>query len=123
MTSHDLAASRRRRGLTAAGAFLAAIAVGLAAYASHAADGEARMRLQTAAAFALGHGIALAALAPRCIRRLDTLALIGVLVGTLLFSGSLIGAHAFGWPTTLAPMGGTTMIAAWVLYAVDALRR
>jgi uncharacterized membrane protein YgdD (TMEM256/DUF423 family) len=109
--------------LTAAGALLAAIAVALAAYASHGADGEARMRLQTAAAFAFGHGIALAALAPRCSRRLDTLALVGMLAGTFLFSGSLIGAHAFGWPTTLAPTGGTTMIAAWLLYAVDALRR
>ncbi len=115
--------SRRERGLAASGAILAAIAVALAAYASHGADGEARMRLQTAAAFALGHGIALTALAPRCARRLGMLALFGVLIGTLLFSGSLTAAHAFGWPTTLAPLGGTTMIAAWLLYAIDALRR
>ncbi len=122
-TDNGLVATRRRRGLVASGAVLAAIAVALAAYSSHGADGEARVRLQTAAAFAFGHGIALAALAPRCARRLDTIALVALLIGTLLFSGSLVGAYAFGWPTALAPLGGSAMIAAWLLYAVDALRR
>jgi uncharacterized membrane protein YgdD (TMEM256/DUF423 family) len=62
-------------------------------------------------------------LAPRCARRVDTIALFALLMGTLLFSGSLAGAYAFGWPTALAPLGGSTMIAAWLLYAADALRR
>ncbi|MBP6750745.1 MAG: DUF423 domain-containing protein [Xanthomonadaceae bacterium] len=81
------------------------------------------MRLQTAAAFALAHGIALAALAPHCARRLGSLALMALAIGTLLFSGSLAGAHFFGWPTRLAPVGGSTMIVAWLVYAVDAWRR
>ncbi len=122
MINHDTAISGCRRGLIASGAIMAALSVALAAYASHGAEGS-QARLQTAAAFALGHGIALAALAPRCVRRLDTIALTALLAGTLLFAGSLVGAYAFGWPTVLAPLGGSTMIAAWLLYAADALRR
>jgi uncharacterized membrane protein YgdD (TMEM256/DUF423 family) len=123
MASNETRISRHGRVLVASGAVLAAIAVALAAYASHGAEGEAQSRLHMAAAFALGHGIALAALAPRCTRRLDAIALVALLMGTLLFSGSLVGAHAFGWPTAFAPLGGSTMIAAWLLYAADALRR
>lgn len=115
--------SRTGRALAAIGAVLAACAVALAAYASHGADGESRMRLQAAAVFALAHGIALAALAPHCVRRLGALALVALAIGTLLFSGSLVGAHFFGWPTRLAPIGGSAMIAGWLLYAIDAWRR
>lgn len=115
--------SRGSRALVVIGAVFAACAVALAAYASHGADGEARMRLQTAAAFALAHGIALAALAPHCARRLGGSALMALAIGTLLFSGSLAAAHFFGWPTRLAPIGGSTMIVAWLVYAVDAWRR
>ena len=111
------------RVLVASGAVLAACAVALAAYAAHAVDAQARVRLSNAALFMLAHGIALAALAPRSRRRLEILALIGLLFGTVLFSGSLIAAHAFGWPTALAPFGGMSMIAAWLLYAAAALRR
>jgi uncharacterized membrane protein YgdD (TMEM256/DUF423 family) len=111
------------RLLVACGAVLAACAVALAAYATHAVDAQARVRLSSAAAFLLAHGIALAALAPRSRRKLEDLALIGLLFGTVLFSGSLIAAHAFGWPTALAPFGGMSMIAAWLLYAAAALRR
>lgn len=114
---------RTGRALVATGAVFAASAVALAAYASHGADGEARMRLQTAAAFALAHGIALASLAPHSARRLGSLALMALAIGTLLFSGSLAGAHFFGWPTRLAPIGGSTMIVGWLLYAIDAWRR
>lgn len=111
------------RALVAIGAAFAACAVALAAYASHGADGEARVRLQTAAAFALAHGVALTALAPHCARRLGVAALATLALGTLLFSGSLTGAHFFGWPTRLAPVGGSAMIAGWLLYAIDAWRR
>jgi uncharacterized membrane protein YgdD (TMEM256/DUF423 family) len=123
MPENDMRASRWLRILAASGALLAAMAVALAAYASHAAEGEARMRLLNAAAFALAHGIALAALASRGASRIETIALTGLLLGSLLFSGSLLGAYAFGWPTTLAPLGGSTMIASWLLYAFAALRR
>jgi uncharacterized membrane protein YgdD (TMEM256/DUF423 family) len=123
MSDNDMRAVRSLRTLAASGAMLAAAAVALAAYASHAASGEARIRLLNAAAFALAHGIALATLAPQARRRIEAIALAGLLLGTLLFSGSLLGAHAFGWPTTLAPLGGSTMIASWLLYAFAALRR
>lgn len=110
------------RLLAACGALLAAIAVAMAAYAAHAAQGLDASRLHSASLFAFGHGIALAALVPRRPRALRTLALSVLLLGTLLFSGSLALAVFAGLPTALAPIGGTLMILAWLLYAVDALR-
>ncbi|MBF6023685.1 DUF423 domain-containing protein [Lysobacter niastensis] len=111
------------RGLAAAGAVLAAISVALAAYASHAALGPDQVRLQHAALFGFGHGIALAALAPRASRRLGHAALVLMLAGVLLFSGSLAAAVFLGTPTALAPAGGSLMILAWLLHAADAVRR
>lgn len=111
------------RWLAALGAVMAALAVGLAAYASHGVDGEAQARLQSAALFLFGHGVALAALAPLSAGRLwRVLALVGLLVGTLLFSGSLVMGVLQQWPTPLAPMGGTLMMVGWLLWAVTAVR-
>lgn len=110
------------RVLAALGAVLAAASVALFAYAAHAAEPQVQASLDSAALFAFGHGIALAALAPRAGRRMAVLALGGLLLGTLLFSGSLAGAHAFGTPTSLAPFGGGLMIFAWLLWAADGLR-
>ena len=45
---------RARRWLGAIGSMLASVAVALAAYAAHGADGEAQARLTQAAAFAFG---------------------------------------------------------------------
>lgn len=110
--------------LAAAGAVLAALAVGLSAYAAHAvADAHARGNLQLASLYAFGHGIALAALAPATARRVPLLALAGLLAGTLLFAGSLAFAALLGWPTRLAPLGGTVLMASWLLYAVGVARR
>lgn len=109
--------------MAAAGAWLAAIAIALSAWAAHGVQGEARVQLLMAAAFAFGNGIALAALAGRSARRFGQIALCGVLLGTLLFSGSLAGAHAFGLSTAAAPLGGGMMIAAWLAYGFDALRQ
>ena len=47
------------------------------------------------------------------------LALAMLLAGTLLFSGSLVGAVFAGLPTTLAPFGGGLLIAGWLLHATD----
>jgi len=105
------------------GAVFAAAAVALFAYAAHAAEAHVQASLHSAALFAFGHGIALAALAPHVRRRLGTAALCLLALGTLLFSGSLVGAHAFGAPTSLAPLGGSLMILAWLLWAADTLRR
>jgi uncharacterized membrane protein YgdD (TMEM256/DUF423 family) len=114
--------SMTRRLLAAAGAVLAASAVALSAYATHATQGDARAHLYLAAIFALAHGIALAALAPQARRRLSVVALTALLLGTLLFSGSLVYRHAFGISLGLAPLGGSVMILAWLAYAADALR-
>lgn len=110
--------------LAAAGAVLAALAIGLSAYAAHGvADAHARGNLQLASLYAFGHGIALAALAPATARRVPLLALAGLLAGTLLFAGSLAFAALLGWPTRLAPLGGTVLMASWLLYAVGVARR
>jgi uncharacterized membrane protein YgdD (TMEM256/DUF423 family) len=109
--------------LAAGGALLAAIAVALGAYASHAAQGPAQARLQLAALFAFGHGLSLAALATSMPRGLGQAALAAMAIGVLLFSGSLAGAALAQWPTTLAPLGGMLMIGAWLALAVAFLRR
>jgi len=47
------------------------------------------------------------------------LRLAGTLVlGVLLFAGSLVGAALFGWPTRLAPAGGMLMIGGWAGWAL-----
>jgi uncharacterized membrane protein YgdD (TMEM256/DUF423 family) len=113
----------RLRVLTASGAVLAALAVALAAYASHAVHGQAQAALQTAAAVAFGHGVALATLAPPARLRAHFLSLSGLLLGTLLFSGSLVLHHALDLPLRLAPFGGGVLILSWLLYAAASLRR
>ena len=111
------------RGLSACGAVFAAAGIALSAYAAHSGDDEVRASLQTAALFAFGHGIALAALVPRATRLLARIALAMLLLGVLLFSGSLVAAHFHGLPTTLAPFGGGLMILGWLVFAAEALRR
>lgn len=98
------------RALAVAGALLAALAVALSAYAAHVADPAAQSRLQMAALFAFGHGIALAALAPAAARRLARIALAALLVGVLLFAGGLASAYFLGTSTRLLPFGGSLMI-------------
>lgn len=109
--------------LAATGAWLAGASVALAAYASHGVDGEARARLMLAAVFAFGHGLALAALAPRATSRGARLALGAMLAGAVGFSGSLVAAQFLGTPTRLAPFGGTLLILGWLVFGIDRLRR
>lgn len=111
-----------RRFLGGTGSMLAACAVALAAYAAHGTEGDAQARLIQAAAFAFGHGLALAALAPLAQRRRGLLALVAMLAGVLLFSGSLAGAVFAHLPTTLAPFGGMLMIGGWLLHGWDRWR-
>lgn len=106
-----------------AGAVLAGAAVALSAYASHGAAGPDRTRLFVAAGLGLAHGIALAALAPSAVSRTGDVALVLLLSGTLLFCGSLAGAHFLGGSTRLAPVGGTAMVAGWLLQAAALARR
>jgi len=110
------------RWLACAGALLAAGAVALSAYAAHAAVGDARASLQSAAVFAFGHGVALAALARVPRGRLGSAALLALLCGTLLFCGGLCAAHFLDVRARTAPFGGTLLILAWLTYAIDAAR-
>lgn len=115
---------RKPSFLALSGGLLAAVAVGLSAYASHGiADAQAQSHVQTAALFAFGHGLALAALAPSTTRRMGKAALGLLLLGTLLFAGSLVGGALFGLPTRLAPAGGIALMLGWVMWGVDAIRR
>jgi uncharacterized membrane protein YgdD (TMEM256/DUF423 family) len=125
MTASSVTArpTHRRAWLAASGAVIAAVAIALAAYASHGVHGVDQSRLQTAAVFAFGNGLALAALAPSTTRTLGHVALLALLLGLLLFSGSLTGSVLARWPTTLAPMGGLLMIGGWLALAVDFVRR
>lgn len=113
-----------QRLLAASGAVLAAASIALLAYAAHAAvPAPTQARLHTAGLIAALHGIALAALAPRAASRTTGVALGGLLLGTLLFAGTLVAAHAFGTGTGTAPAGGVLLMLSWLLLAADALRR
>lgn len=113
----------RARWLGAAGSVLAAGGVALSAYATHAAHGEARHFLYIAAVLGFGHGVALAALPPRSCGRLQFIALCGLLLGALLFSGSLTLRYVFDVPVRLAAAGGSVLILSWLLHAAATLRR
>ena len=106
------------------GGVLAAAAVALSAYAAHGgADAQTQANLHSAALYAFGHGIALAALAAGTTRTLGRVALYLLLLGSLLFCGSLVLNAIAGVSSRLAPVGGISMMLGWVLWAVDALRR
>ena len=111
------------RALAAAGAWLCAVAVALSAYAAHAAAGLAQSRLQTAAVFAFGHGLALAAFARHAPARPFRIGLAALLAGVLLFSGSLVGEALLGLRPRLAPFGGTLLVAAWLWLGAAFLRQ
>ncbi|WMJ68299.1 DUF423 domain-containing protein [Stenotrophomonas sp. 24(2023)] len=110
--------------LACLGALLAAAAVGLSAYASHGVtDAVAQQHLNMAALYAFAHGAVLAAMGKRAQGLLGHLGLYALLLGTLLFAGSLAGNALWQWPTRLAPAGGTTLMLGWVVLAIAALRR
>lgn len=115
-------APHAQRVLVAFGALLLAASVALAAYAAHGIEGEARSQLQTAAAFAFGHGLALAALVPLAHSNLKRAVLFVLLAGTLLFCGGVVVVTLFGISLGVAPFGGTLLIAGWLGWAVLALR-
>ncbi len=112
------------RWTAAAGSVLAALAIALAAYAAHGIDqAPVRAGVQTASLYAFGHGVALAALARAAVRPLGKVALGMLLLGTLLFCGSVAAGALLGWPTRLAPAGGMLMMGGWLLWAVHVCRR
>ena len=110
--------------LAFSGAVLAALAVAFGAYAWHGiADVQAQSSVQTATIYAFGHGLALAALSAGTSRSLGRAGLYLLLLGTLLFSGSLVLSALTQIGPKLAPVGGIGLMLGWLLWAVDALRR
>ncbi|OAX87595.1 hypothetical protein A7D16_02070 [Xanthomonas nasturtii] len=106
------------------GALLAATAVGVSAYASHGvSDALVQSRLQLAALYAFGHGAVLAVLGTTETRVIGRVGLYLLVLGTLLFAGSLVGGALLQWPTRLAPVGGGGLMLGWVVLAIGALRR
>ncbi|MBB5862941.1 DUF423 domain-containing protein [Xanthomonas sp. 3058] len=106
------------------GALLAAAAVGVSAYASHGVtDALVQSRLQLASFYAFGHGAVLTALGATETRAFGRVGLYLLLLGTLLFAGSLVGGALLHWSTGLAPIGGISLMLGWVVLALGALRR
>ncbi len=98
--------------------FTCAASVALGAYASHAAQAQARQRIGLAALFAFAHALSLIMLSTRSSR----LALAGrsmLAAGIVLFSGSLAMAGFFETSTVAAPFGGTLFILGWLVMTVD----
>ncbi|RMH93066.1 DUF423 domain-containing protein [Lysobacter pythonis] len=115
---------RQRFWFGALGSLLAGVSVGLSAYAAHAGLAEQpKYWLQQAALFGFGHGVALAALAPLAVRRLAFAGLGCIVLGVLLFSGTLVLAALAGLPTRTAPFGGTLMMLGWLLHALGQWRK
>ena len=109
-------------GIAAFGALSCAAAVALAAYASHGAEPAQASRFGLAAAFAFGHGLALVAMASRRTA-LASLVRVLIVLGVAGFSGGLCVAAWRGGSAPTAPIGGSLLILAWVLAAVDLWRR
>ena len=111
------------RAFAAIGAWMCASGVGLSAYAAHAAIGLPQVRLQTAAAFAFGHGLALVVLAPRASSRAMRIGISALLLGVLLFSGSLAAEGLFALRPRPAPLGGMLLVGGWLLVGAAMSKR
>lgn len=123
----DTSLSPQRARTLAAGALLAALAVAAGAFGAHALrgvlDARALGQWETATAYLLPHAVALVALGAMPLPRLGLpAALLGG--GALLFAGTLYAMALTGWTWlgAVTPLGGTAMIAGWLLVAVRALQ-
>ncbi|MGL4198752.1 MAG: DUF423 domain-containing protein [Allorhizobium sp.] len=112
---------QNNRWAALAAGIMGAAGVGLAAAASHA-GGEALLR--PASTICLAHAPALVALSLAADRlRFSSLAALGMILGTVLFSGDLVSRHFLGgglFPMA-APTGGLTLIASWLVLAAGAM--
>lgn len=104
--------------LPAIGATVCGLSVALGAYASHVASAQNQHRFVLAALFAFAHGLALIVMAARS-SRLAGVAKLFLLIGILLFCGSLAAAGFFGSTTKAVPLGGSLLILGWLVAAVD----
>lgn len=116
--------TRSMRAIAGIGALACGAAVGAGAYAMHGAlTPQNHERLAVAAVFLFAHGLALASLAPGTSSRLRQAGFLALLLGTILFAGSLVLAALLGIAPTLAPIGGSLLMLGWLLIGGDFLRR
>lgn len=93
------------------GALIAALSVAAGAFGAHALDAHPRIETwKTAAHYQLVHGVAL------CLPTLPRLSRALLLVGTVVFSGSLYLLVVLDEPRLgmVTPVGGLTLIAGWL---------
>lgn len=119
------------RQLVVTGALLLLIAVGAGAFGAHALKRVVAPDMlavwQTAVLYQLIHGmgiLVIAALLPRYATPLMAYAGILMLIGVLIFSGSLytLVLTDVRWLGAITPIGGVSFIAAWTLVAWAAWR-
>jgi len=115
-------AARSMRVLAGTGALACGAAVGIGAYTMHGALApQDHGRLVIAAVFLFAHGLALASLAPGSRSRLRLAGFFALMIGTILFAGSLVLAAMLGIAPTLAPFGGSLLMLGWLLIGGDFL--
>lgn len=120
------------RALLAIAALLIAVATALGAVASHALDSvldaSSLHSFETAVDYQFWHGLGLLALAIYGERqagsKLLTLAVALITVGIVLFCGGLYASSLGGprWIASLAPVGGSALIAGWLGAAIALFR-
>ena len=116
-----------RRRVLAGGALLATLAVAAGAFGAHALRDTLGPRelgwWETATAYLLPHAVALVALPALPLPHIGLpAALLGG--GALLFAGTLYVMALTGatWLGAVTPLGGTAMIAGWLLLAWRSMR-
>ena len=120
------------RFFLAFGALAGALTVALAAVAAHALpqrlDAKALEAVRSAIQMQGWHAIALVMTglwllrAPPLAHQLGTVAGFGFLLGLLLFCGGIYAHHLAGLSTgPVAPIGGVTLILAWLVLMASAL--
>lgn len=92
-----------------------AMTTGLSAYAAHGAEGADQARLYSAAIMLAVHGLGLLSLARYRPELLFSLVRLGVMLGALLFCGSLVAAVFLQFRPWLAPAGGSMLMLSWLL--------
>lgn len=113
-------------------AFLLFIGVAFGAFGAHALNGLVDVGMMavwhTAVLYLLIHGLGLFVLAvatPYLVVRLQNLAYSLLLIGTMLFSGSLFLLVLSGqsWLGAITPIGGIFMLGGWIMTAVAAMQK
>ncbi len=121
----------KSRSILCLGALILALGVGLGAFGAHAlramVDASALAIWHTAVLYQLLHGLGLlliAALSTQLHPAWQSRSAILMLIGVLIFSGSLYILVLSGvkWLGAITPIGGVAMIVAWLLLAVAASR-